>query len=293
MKAVSSLELNIRRQKITDTVKFLRSRPSSALSYNSNHSQQEKFNLFCELLNSSPDMISDNVICPLLIIIAGLWSSYYKRERNHKNPLGDALNPMYHSERLFLEKCLAELLRRKVDPNIQHQHIHRSTAMHWLVAWDRSYEGVEFLRLIKDQKIIWNPNIPDAYNRTPIMLLVARKYFGRKKQAEIEDNRLIDEILTYSPDLTIQDNWGNTALHYAFIKRDRDFIDKIIPQYDLTHLSTIKNNAGQRPPETLSMNYSDSTSCIKKVYDASKSEHLFNRKRWEEEKEKINSCIVI
>jgi hypothetical protein len=275
--------VNEKKQNILSVASFLRN-VSNVISKSDNRDlEDEYFNQFCTFIHpDSQQIVNDDTICPIFIIVVGLWSSYYKKERHYSKPTKVIRN--YKFPRLFLQRCLSYLLTNKVDPNIKQRHIHGSTAMHWLIAWDRSYSGVELIKLITKIQGAWDPNVVDASNRTAIALLVARKYFGRSEKAELEDNLLLNELIAYLADLTIKDNLGNTALHYAFIKKDKYFVDKIKQKYDLSKLLSIKNNLGQTPYDILDIKYEDSASLVRKVYEAATSEHIFHKKRWEESK---------
>jgi len=240
---------------------------------------------FCDYLDAYPYLLSENIICPLLIILTGFWSTNYKKERSPYNP-----NKIIHQRiRLLYEAYLIQMLEKGADPNIYHIHIHQSTAMHWLIAWDRSYAGVKFIELVKNTQQQWNPNMQDACLRTSLSLLVARKYFGRTQQAENEDNMLITALVKENTNFFIQDDLGNTALHYAFIKRDIFAIQTIINHCEHPQdLIKIKNKDGFFATELSKIPYLYACDSIHKVYVASSSQNMFNKERWHSLEEKMN-----
>lgn len=234
-------------------------------------STEDKLNLLTKALTKTPQLVNDNTNCPLLIILVGLWSSNYKKTRNYAYSIEH-----YCSRATCFKACLQQFLQHDINPNIRHMYSHGSTTLHWLVAWDRPYEAVEFLSMCPKTDV----NTTDSGGRSPLALLVARKYFGRTKQAQTEDELLVEKLVTHNAQVDLADDWGNTALHYACLKRDRQSIESMKQKHNLDALWTQPNKDGYTPVDLCKATYKIVKQYILHAYNSSKPEAMICAKRW-------------
>ncbi len=247
-------------------------------------SSEESLHYFERYIDDRPQLLTYDGICPLVIVIAGLWSSAKKK----KNKFNQFIHTRSSS---FYELCLRALIVRGVDLNVHHRHRHMSTALHWLIAWDRTAEGCDFLDMIDEYKASWFPNAVDNLSNTVLTLLVSRKYLGRSLVCEGNDQRLIEKLIQKGVDPKIKNYEGNTALHYACAKHDVavcEYMKNNLVDYSLLLLS--KNHFNQTPQDFWHLSYSEVGRKIGVVYEAAKVHEMIPESRW---KEHIDYKVVV
>lgn len=249
---------------------FLRSQPFS----DDNFAVAARVPHFCRYLDKNRDILNYDGICPLLIIVAGFWSSAARKARN--------LGSNYHIRAAqFYEQCLRQLLLRGVNINIHHRHRHLSTVMHWLIAWDRPTAGVKFLDLAAEYQLCFNPEEQDSMGNTPLTLLVARKYLGRTAYQEQADQQLIERLLASGADPYSANKIGETAVDYACNKHDIAAVTAIAAAHpDCYRFIRAKNHLCQSLPL---LTYQELTTKIFQVYEAAKIHHIVPVERWQQD----------
>lgn len=134
---------------------------------------------FDDMIAQNPDLVRYDDTCPLLIMVVGAWSDNAKKVRRAKHDLVPNKRNLNRKPRAdYFLGCLQSVLHHGGNPNMVHQHCHGSTAMHWLIAWDRPIEAIEFLNIIAPYKTPYNPNVPDSAGNTALTLAVVKKYWG-------------------------------------------------------------------------------------------------------------------
>eukprot|EP00746_Dinoflagellata_sp_MGD_P030358 gnl/MRDRNA2_/MRDRNA2_171990_c0_seq1.p1 gnl/MRDRNA2_/MRDRNA2_171990_c0~~gnl/MRDRNA2_/MRDRNA2_171990_c0_seq1.p1 ORF type:complete len:415 (+),score=69.50 gnl/MRDRNA2_/MRDRNA2_171990_c0_seq1:107-1351(+) len=231
---------------------------------------------FDKIVNDHPDIINNNERCPLIIMLGGLWSSTHKKAMLDRGSPKQNLN----QRSIFFGNYLNRLLQHDVDVNIKHLFALGSTLMHWFVAWDRPYQAIQFLKKTKQYGKSVDFDILDGNNRSVLSLLVARKYFGRTPIAELHDNLLIKHLIGCGADLHTTDRFGNTALHYACMKRDL-FSLNLLDGRNSSALWVLKNSDGETPIDLCFASYSTATQGVLRAYECSRREDMFNKERWE------------
>ncbi len=228
---------------------------------------------FVNLIQKQPKLVNYDGICPLLIIVTGLWSSALKRSI--------MLKKTYYKELAdFYAICLDHLIKLGADPNLKHKHCHGSSVFHWLIAWDRSDECIKFIDMLQKHNTNWDRDIQDSAGNTPLTLLVARKYFGRKPICREYDKALIERLIAEGCNPLIPNNEHNTALHYAYAKHDIETISCILNSlYDNT-ISFI-NNDQKTPQDLWNLSYQEAGAMIRRVYNASKISDIIPENVWQ------------
>ena len=237
---------------------------------------EEAYQYFSRKIDSRPELLQYDAVCPLFIIVTGFWSSADKKARKQRQDYCQkAAN--------FYESCLRKMLGCEFDVNIAHQSRHMSTAMHWLVAWDRSTQGSLFLDFLEEYGRPWIPDKRDGMGNTVLTLLVARKYLGRRIFDEYEDQSLIEKLLGLGANPFLANSAGFSAVDYAWMKHDVDACHAIqkVCSGNVRPKPSLIAPLSKHLDWELSPNYEKVADEITKVYDAARIAQILPKERWQ------------
>lgn len=261
--------------------------------------------VFDSIIANNPHLVHYDDSCPLLIMLVGAWSDNAKKVRRVQqnlvpNKKNQDRTPLMH----YFGGCLQTILHHGGDPNIIHRHCHGSTAMHWLIAWDRPLEAVTFLDLVKPYGIAtqplcppWNPNTPDAVGNTALTLAVIKKYFNRKPQDTLDDSHCISTLVQGNTDVLYANDHGETALSYAIWKRDRDTVQTIFTHHkdnpNAPHtIESLKTHAKHAWDYSQTLSYEDMAQRLYNLYQASPTEQTIHKPRWDAYKNDFDAFMT-
>lgn len=253
---------------------------------------------FGAILADNQALVQYNNSCPLLIMLVGAWSDNAKKVRRVREYLVPNKKNQDRTHLMsYFGQCLQLVLQHGGDPNIIHQHCHGSTAMHWLIAWDRPLEAVAFLDLIASYATttLFNPNPPDAVGNTALTLAVIKKYFNRTPQDRIDDSTCIATLVNHNTDVLYKNTHGETALSYAIWKRDRETVQAIFDHYQKNHphhINTLKHHAQQAWHYSKTLSYEDIAQRLYHLYQASPPEQTIYKPRWDNSKNEFDRFVV-
>ncbi|MDZ5762376.1 putative ankyrin repeats containing protein [Candidatus Cyrtobacter comes] len=245
------------------------------VSDNNKWHEESSIAYFVDFIQKQPQVLNYDGICPLIIIVSGLWSSALKR-----SIMIQKKSNYYTKLAHFYALCLDNLIKLGADPNIKHKHCHGSSVFHWLIAWDRSDECIKFIEMLKKHNVYWDKDIQDSAGNTPLTLLVARKYFGRHPICKKYDQALIEKLITEGCNPLIYNNEKNTSLHYAYLKHDIETINHIF-NFTNTEGEHLKNNDNKTPIDLWNLSYQEAGRIIRKVYNASKIKDIMPEEIWQ------------
>ena len=237
--------------------------------------------IFDDIIANNTDLVHYDESCPLFIMLVGAWSDNAKKVRRATHDLVPNKRNLNRKPRTdYFLGCLQSVLRHGGNPNIIHQHCHGSTAMHWLIAWDRPIESVEFLNIIAPYATPYNPNMLDRAGNTALTLAVVKKYFNRTPQDTLDDTLCIRTLIEQGTDVLAENTVGQTALSYAIWKRDTDTVHDIFTHAQ-NPMADLKSHAQTAWQYGKNLSYEDLSQRLKIQYSASPHTQIIHKERWD------------
>jgi hypothetical protein len=178
---------------------------------------------------------------------------------NHPE-LFDYSGPSLRSQWPLLEEVatgMSELvdlaLEKGADPNFRSSNEFGNTPLTWSIANDAKRTALELVMSCKRRGIALDLNRASQFNEnTPLILSVAK---GHERPGQMPNWELTQFLLDQGADPNRPDALGNTALHYAFLRRDLRTVQLLLAhRAELGYL----NHRGESPGEMLDKNYEES-----------------------------------
>lgn len=142
-------------------------------------------------------------------------------------------------------------LLQQPDTNVNWQGIWGNTALHWAIA----NTNTKMASLLLNQAPAIDVNIQDDAGKTALHMAIAKGLYHFDDTGRNEPPQMVNiETLIKKTNLTIQDNFGNTPLHIAVIRRDIPVIELLL-QYDAN--LEVKNNEDKKPFQMIDMTFNE------------------------------------
>lgn len=151
-----------------------------------------------------------------------------------------------------MDELIEPALIAGCDPNISEKNEFGNTPLIWAIANNSKNTAKTLIQLCKQHKIELDLNKPSAFNRNTALILCVAK--GHNRPNDMPNYELTEFLLTLGADPDCQDANGFTALHYAFLRRDKATVALLIKfKADFS----IKNSDGKTPKDMLNSSYDE------------------------------------
>lgn len=173
---------------------------------------------------------------------------------------------------------MAFLLKQKFDPTIQEKnHVGEkgNSGLMWAIANANNSTAMQVLDALGEGDYV---NLPDYFKKIPLHLAIIKGYdkiSAWNQPLEFSNLQIVEKLLECGSKIDVQDNKGNTPLHYACLRRDKKMIQALLTKSpDLT----LKNSDGLTPKEMFNLNYEEACAILSK---ASYKAYLLDKAQFE------------
>lgn len=158
---------------------------------------------------------------------------------------GHILHVMAKSDKY--KDFISSVMRSQINPSIP-DDLWGNTALHWALANASNDNAWEILRNLPDKDPSLNVQCT-IHGHTPLHIAVAKGYKTISRDGrslETSNLAIVNALLSKGANPNLQDEKGNTPLHLAYLRGDRDMIEALSEAGAFTR---IENKENRSPPE--------------------------------------------
>lgn len=192
----------------------------------------------------------------------------FKKHIDEGNKLGYLDKTFTNRGPLFIKLAKADshiermkyLLTKKINPAIAEEE--GNSGLIWAIANASNTMALFIINTLKKGEYL---NVQDFNKKTALHLAIAKGYEKLSKQGDVLEHtnfEIVEALLKHAAKVNIQDEHGNTPLHYACYRRDEKMIKALMEK---GADPTLKNGSGKTPLEVLSGSFYEAEYALRKA----------------------------
>lgn len=177
----------------------------------------------------------------------------------------------FKGKTLFIKLALVDenlermryLLTKKINPElVEDDEGNNNSGLIWSIANASNTMALFIIETLKEGDYL---NVRDHYGKTALHLAIAKGYEKLSIDGEVLEHsnfEIVEALLKYRAKVNLQDQWGNTPLHYACYRRDEKMIKALM---DKEADPTLKNKKGETPAQALEVSFLEALNAIREA----------------------------